>query len=96
MAKKSPITDSTQEMKDFNKEAASLVTVLQDLATALNRNAKEAAKFTQESVSAYTKNIKDAENLTKKLSGYTLQQLKTKASEKQFNRDLTKFQQNYI
>jgi hypothetical protein len=95
MAKKSPVTDSTQEMKDFNKEAASLVTVLQDLATALNQNAKQAAKFTQESVSAYTVSTKDAIKLADKLSGYNINLLKTKASEKQFNRDLAKFQQNY-
>ena len=94
MAKKSPVTDSTQEMKDFNKEAASLVTVLQDLATALNQNAKQAAKFTQESVSAYTENIKDAENLAKKLQGYNIQKLKDRDSEKQFNRDVAKFQKN--
>jgi hypothetical protein len=95
MAKKSPITDSTQEMKDFNKEAASLVTVLQDLATALNKNAKQASKFTQESVSAYTVSTEDAKKLVDKLSGYNINLLKTKASEKQFNRDLAKFQQNY-
>jgi uncharacterized coiled-coil protein SlyX len=95
MAKKSPITDSTQEMKDFNKEAASLVTVLQDLATALNKNAKQAAKFTQESVSAYTESTKEAEDLARKLQGYNLNQLKTRNSEKAFNKDLAKFQQNY-
>ena len=95
MAKKSQITDSTQEMRDFNKEAASLVTVLQDLATALNKNAKEAAKFTKESISAYTESTTNAIDLAKKLQSYNISQLKNKASEKQFNKDLAKFQQNY-
>jgi len=95
MAKKSQITDSTQEMRDFNKEAASLVTVLQDLATALNQNAKQAAKFTEESVAAYTVSTKDAVKFADKLQGYTLNQLKSKSEEKKFNKDLASFQQNY-
>jgi len=95
MAKKSQITDSTQEMRDFNKEAASLVTVLQDLATALNQNAKQASKFTEESVAAYTVSTKDAIKFADKLQGYTLNQLKSKSEEKKFNKDLASFQQNY-
>lgn len=95
MAKKSQITDSTQEMKDFNKEAASLVSVLQDLATALSKNAKEASKFTEESVTAYTVSTKDAIKFADKLQGYTLNQLKSKTEEKKFNRDLASFQQNF-
>lgn len=94
MAKKTGISDAAQEMKEFNKESASLVVVLQDLAKALKDNAKAASEFTGESVEAYTESTKEAIDLAKQLQGYTVQQLKTKKSQATFEDKLSKLQQN--
>jgi len=52
MAKQTGISDAAAELKEFNKEAASLVSALQDVAKAIGQNAKEAAQFTGESAKA--------------------------------------------
>jgi len=94
MAKQTGISDAAAELREFNKEAASLVSALQDVAQAIGKNAKEAAKVTGESASAYTENSKEAVNLAKELQGYTADQLKTKKEESKFNNLLNKTQQN--
>jgi hypothetical protein len=94
MAKKTGISDAAAEMKEFNKESASLVVVLQDLAKALKDNAKAAAEFTGESVEAYTETTKEAIDLAKQLQGYTVEQLKNRKSQTSFEDKLSKLQQN--
>ena len=94
MAKKTGISDAAAEMKEFNKESASLVVVLQDLAKALKDNAKAAAEFTGESVEAYTETTKEAIDLAKQLQGYTVEQLKNRKSQTSFEDKLNKLQQN--
>ena len=94
MAKKTSILDAAAEMKEFNKESASLVVVLQDLAKALKENAKAASEFTGESVEAYTESTKDAVDLAKQLQGYTVEQLKNRKSQTFFENKLSKLQQN--
>jgi len=94
MAKKTGISDAAAEMKEFNKESASLVVVLQDLAKALKDNAKAAAEFTGESVEAYTESTKEAIDLAKQLQGYTVEQLKNRKSQTSFEDKLSKLQQN--
>lgn len=78
MAKKSPLSQANDEMKQFSKESTSLVVVLQDLAKALKSNAKEAAKFTGESVEAFTEGTKEALDLAKTLQGFSRENLKSK------------------
>ena len=94
MAKKTGISDAAAEMKEFNKESASLVVVLQDLAKALKENAKAASEFTGESVEAYTESTKEAIDLAKQLQGYTVEQLKNRKSQSSFEDKLSKLQQN--
>jgi hypothetical protein len=94
MAKKTGISDAAAEMKEFNKESASLVVVLQDLAKALKENAKAASEFTGESVEAYTETTKEAIDLAKQLQGYTVDQLKNRKSQTTFEDKLNKLQQN--
>lgn len=94
MAKKTGISDAATEMKEFNKESASLVVVLQDLAKALKENAKAASEFTGESVEAYTESTKEAIDLAKQLQGYTVEQLKNRKSQTSFEDKLNKLQQN--
>ena len=94
MAKKTGISDAAAEIKEFNKESASLVVVLQDLAKALKDNAKAAAEFTGESVEAYTESTKEAIDLAKQLQGYTVEQLKNRKSQTSFEDKLNKLQQN--
>ena len=94
MAKQTGISDAAAELKEFNKEAASLVSALQDVAKAIGQNAKEAAKITGESASAYTESSKEAVDLAKELQGYTVNQLKNKKEEAKFQNLLAKTQQN--
>jgi DNA repair exonuclease SbcCD ATPase subunit len=94
MAKQTEISSAAAELREFNKEAASLVSALQDVAQAIGKNAKEAAKVTGESATAYTENSKEAVNLAKELQGYTSDQLKNRKEEVKFNNLLTKTQQN--
>jgi hypothetical protein len=94
MAKQTGISSAAAELREFNKEAASLVSALQDVAQAIGKNAKEAAKVTGESAAAYTENSKEAVNLAKELQGYTSDQLKNRKEEAKFNNLLTKTQQN--
>jgi hypothetical protein len=94
MAKQTGISDAAAELKEFNKEAASLVSALQDVAKSIGQNAKEAAKITGESASAYTESSKEAVDLAKELQGYTTDQLKNKKEEAKFQNLLAKSQQN--
>jgi hypothetical protein len=94
MAKKTGISNAAAEMKEFNKESASLVVVLKDLAKALKDNAEAASKFTGESVEAYTESTKEAIDLAKQLQGYTIEQLKNRKSQTSFEDKLSKLQQN--
>ena len=94
MAKQTGISDAAAELKEFNKEAASLVSALLDVAKSIGQNAKEAAKITGESASAYTESSKEAVDLAKELQGYTTDQLKNKKEEAKFQNLLAKSQQN--
>ena len=94
MAKQTGISDAAAELREFNKEAASLVSALQDVAKAIGQNAKEAAKITGESAEAYTESSQKAVNLAEELQGYTTQQLKDKEQETKFQKLLSGAQQN--
>lgn len=92
MAKKT-ITSTTQDLQDFNKASAELVSVLNDLAKALGDNAKAAERFTGDSAKNYTESFREALSLGNKLSGYTADQLKDRKEEVKFLKDLSKLQQ---
>jgi hypothetical protein len=92
MAKKT-ITSSTQELQEFNKASAELVSVLNDLAKALGDNAKAAERFTGDSAKNYTENFREAVSLGNKLSGYTADQLKDRKEEVKFLKEMSKVQQ---
>ena len=92
MAKKT-ITSSTQELQEFNKASAELVSVLNDLAKALGDNAKAAERFTGDSAKNYTENFREAVSLGNKLSGYTADQLKDRKEEVSFLKEMSKVQQ---
>jgi hypothetical protein len=83
-----------KNLKDFNKEASSLTTVLRELADALSKNAKEAAKFTGESAAAYETSFSNAVNSAKELAGYTSKQLADKKKEAEFNKAVLKTEQD--
>jgi hypothetical protein len=83
-----------KNLKDFNKEASSLTTVLRELADALGKNAKEAAKFTGESAAAYETSFSNAVNSAKELAGYTSKQLADTKKEAEFNKAVLKVQQD--
>lgn len=83
-----------KNLKDFNKEASSLTTVLRELADALGKNAKEAAKFTGESAAAYETSFSNAVNSAKELAGYTSKQLADTKKEAEFNRAVLKTEQD--
>jgi hypothetical protein len=83
-----------KNLKDFNKEASSLTTVLRELADALSKNAKEAAKFTGESAAAYETSFSNAVSSAKELAGYTSKQLADKKKEAEFDRAVLKTQQD--
>jgi hypothetical protein len=92
MAKKT-ITNTTQDLQEFNKASAELVAVLNDLSKVLGDNAKAAERFTGDSAKNYTENFREAVSLGKTLSGYTSDQLKDRREETKFLKDLTKLQQ---
>jgi len=83
-----------KNLKDFNKEASSLTTVLRELADALGKNAKEAAKFTGESAAAYETSFSNAVSSAKELAGYTSKQLADTKKEAEFNKAVLKVQQD--
>lgn len=83
-----------KNLKDFNKEASSLTTVLRELADALGKNAKEAAKFTGESAAAYETSFSNAVNSAKELAGYTSKQLADTKKEAEFNKAVLKTEQD--
>ena len=91
MAKQTNIAD---ELKEFNKEATSLASALQDVTKALKENAQTASRFTGETAEAYLESGKDAINLAKQLQGYTSKQLKNKQEENKFQKLIDKTQQN--
>lgn len=92
MAKKT-ITSTTEELQEFNKASAELVSVLNDLAKALGDNAKAAERFTGDSAKNYTENFREALSLGNKLSGYTADQLKDRKEEIKFLKEMSKVQQ---
>lgn len=83
-----------KNLKDFNKEASSLTTVLKELADALGKNAKEAAKFTGESAAAYETSFSNAVSSAKELAGYTAKQLADTKTEAEFNKKVLKVKQD--
>jgi hypothetical protein len=83
-----------KNLKDFNKEASNLTTVLKELADALGKNAKEAAKFTGESAAAYETTFTSAVNSAKELAGYTTKQLADKKTEAEFLKKIAKTEQD--
>jgi hypothetical protein len=83
-----------KNLKDFNKEASSLTTVLRELADALGKNAKEAARFTGESAAAYETSFSNAVNSAKELAGYTAKQLADTKKEAEFNKAVLKTEQD--
>jgi heme-degrading monooxygenase HmoA len=83
-----------KNLKDFNKEASSLTTVLKELADALGKNAKEAAKFTGESAAAYETSFSNAVSSAKELAGYTAKQLADTKKEAEFNKAVLKTEQD--
>lgn len=83
-----------KNLKEFNKEASSLTTVLRELADALSKNAKEAAKFTGESAAAYETSFSNAVNSAKELAGYTAKQLADKKTETEFDKKVLKSKQD--
>jgi len=91
MAKQNSIAN---ELKEFNKEATSLASALQDVTKALKENAQTASRFTGETAEAYLESGKDAINLAKQLQGYTSKQLKNKQEENKFQKLIDKTQQN--
>ena len=91
MAKQTSIAD---ELKEFNKEATSLASALQDVTKALKENAQTASRFTGETAEAYLESGKDAINLAKQLQGYTSRQLRNKQEESKFQKLIDKTQQN--
>lgn len=93
-ANKSTVSSADlKNLKDFNKEASSLTTVLRELADALGKNAKEAAKFTGESAEAYKTSFSNAVSSAQELAGYTTKQLADKKTEAEFNKKLLKVEQ---
>jgi hypothetical protein len=83
-----------KNLKDFNKEASNITTVLRELADALGKNAKEAAKFTGESAAAYEASFSNAVTSAKELAGYTAKQLADTKKEAEFNKAVLKTEQD--
>ena len=83
-----------KNLKDFNKEASNITTVLKELADALGKNAKEAAKFTGESAAAYEASFSNAVTSAKELAGYTAKQLADTKKEVEFNKAVLKTEQD--
>jgi hypothetical protein len=87
---KQDLSNATEELKKLNQEAASTVTILQDLLKAASTNAKEAAKFTKDSVEGYKENTDNVKKLADELKGISIDQLKTRKSQEVFEKKLTK------
>lgn len=87
------IKNTTQDLQEFNKASAELVSVLNDLAKALGDNAKAAERFTGDSAKNYTESFQEAVSLGKQLSGYTVEQLKNRKEEEKFLRKVAQTQQ---
>lgn len=89
MAQNQNIPASTNEMKNFNKEAASITVTLKDLAKAINDNAKAASKFTGDSAAAYKESFSGALDLAKQLQGITEKDIKTKETQESLAKRIT-------
>ncbi len=87
---KDNIKQTTEELKKFNQEAASIATTLGEIAKSLDANAKAAAEFTGEAASTFKEDASSAVDLAKSLQGYTLNQLKDKRSLNALNNKLEK------
>jgi hypothetical protein len=87
---KDNIKQTTEELKKFNQEAASIATTLGEIAKSLDANAKAAAEFTGEAASTFTQQAEAAVKLADSLQGYTLNQLKHKSSLNALNNKLEK------
>lgn len=87
---KDNIKQTTEELKKFNQEAASIATTLGEIAKSLDANAKAAAEFTGEAASTFKEDASNAVDLAKSLQGYTLNQLKDKRSLNAVNNKLEK------
>jgi hypothetical protein len=87
---KQDLSNATEELKKLNQEAASTVTILQDLLKAASTNAKEATKFTRESVEGYKETTKGAVDLAKELQGVSVNELKNKKSQEAFEKKISK------
>ena len=89
MAKQN-LSNATEELKKLNQEAASTVTILQDLLRAASANAQEAAKFTKDSVEGYKETTKGTLDLAKELQGIGINELKNKKSQEAFEKKISK------
>lgn len=96
MAKKTnpDLLEFVKQLKEFNKESASLVVTLQNLASAMKSNAKAASEFTGESVEAFTQSTKEAIDLANSLQGITKASLKDKKQQDVFENRIYKTQSN--
>lgn len=91
---KDNIKQTTDELRKFNKEAASIATTLGEIAKSLDANAKAAAEFTGEAASTFKEDAKEAVDLAKALQGYTLNQLKDRRSLNALNTRIEKTESN--
>jgi len=89
MAKQN-LSNATEELKKLNQEAASTVTILQDLLKAASTNAKEAAKFTRESVEGYKENTNNVKKLAEEIKAIGADQLKDRTSQEAFEKKISK------
>jgi hypothetical protein len=94
MANSGNIQNSSNDLRNFAKEASNLTTVLKELADALGKNAKEAAKFTGESADAYKAAFQDSVKIAEELSGITGKQLANKKAEAEIEKKISKVQQD--
>lgn len=87
---KQDLSNATEELKKLNQEAASTVTILQDLLKAASTNAKEAAKFTRESVEGYKENTNNVKKLADEIKAIGINQLKDRTSQEAFEKKISK------
>lgn len=87
---KQDLSNATEELKKLNQEAASTVTILQDLLKAASANAKEAAKFTRESVEGYKENTDNVKKLADEIKAIGVNQLKDRTSQEAFEKKISK------
>ena len=66
------------DLNKLRKEMSEMAVAFADMAKAMNKNAKEAAKITSDSAEGYKEDFKEATDLAKKLSGFNKAQLKDK------------------